>query len=167
MEELLECTGQGEHIEEEAITAQHSVSIHRWLHRQRLEYGIVRRIPGKRLRVPWPKLLQRMRVWFENDVRLFSLYYQPCNDMRFISMDQKPVWFNNAGHKGTLAKKGGPQPGLKENFNQTRERYTILTSVRSYGHDDTFPNIEIMFRGRLSELEDADRHGGRPPRLRT
>ena len=150
MAEMLECTGRGEHIEEDAITAPHPNSIHRWLRRHRLEHGIVRRIPGKRLLVPWSKLLQRMRVWFDNWVRLFSLYYHPCNDMRLISLDQKPSWFNNAGHKGTLVKKGGPPPGVKENFSQTRERYTILTCVRSWGNDDPTnpPPVAILFKGK-------------------
>ena len=30
-------------------------------------------------------------------------------EMRLISLDQKPCWFNNAGHKGTLSRKGRGQ----------------------------------------------------------
>ena len=155
-------SSRGEHGEEDTIIIPHPIGFHRWLHRQRLEYGIALRIPDERFRETWPKLPQRKRVWFENYVRRFPLYCQPCSDMRFISMDHKPVWFINAGQKGTLAKKSGRQPSIKDMCTQTRERYTIVTSVRSYGHDDTFPIIEIMFRGRLSELEDADRNGYQP-----
>ena len=160
--EIAHDSSRGEHGEEDTIIIPHPIGFHRWLHRQRLEYGIALRIPDERFRETWPKLPQRKRVWFENYVRRFPLYCQPCSDMRFISMDHKPVWFINAGQKGTLAKKSGRQPSIKDMCTQTRERYTIVTSVRSYGHDDTFPIIEIMFRGHLSELEDAVRNGYQP-----
>ena len=64
-------------------------------------------------------------------------------------MGQKPSWFNNAGHKGTLGKKGGPQPGIKENFSQTRERYSILTLVRNFENDnpDEPPPVALLFKG--------------------
>ena len=70
--------------------------------------------------------------------------------MRFISLDQKPSWFNKAGHKKTLAQKGGPAPGVKENFSQTRERYTILTSVWSWDNGDRSkpPPVAVLFKGK-------------------
>ena len=40
---------------------------------------------------------------------------------------QKPSWFNNAGHTGTFAQKGGSQPSVRENVANTRQRYTVLT----------------------------------------
>ena len=69
--------------------------------------------------------------------------------MRFISLDQKPSWFNNAGHKGTLGKKGGPQPAVKENFSQPRERYNIVTLVWSLENDDPDkpPPVALLFKG--------------------
>ena len=68
--------------------------------------------------------------------------------MRFLSVDQKPSWFNNAGLTGTFARKGGSQPRVRENFHHTRQRYTILTSVPSWGHGDPNvpPKIAILFK---------------------
>ena len=36
--------------------------------------------------------------------------------MRWLSVDQKPSWWNNAGLTGTFAKKCGSQPSVNENF---------------------------------------------------
>ena len=70
--------------------------------------------------------------------------------MRFLSVDQKPSWFNNAGHTGTYAKKGSAQPTVRDDFNATRQRYTILTSVPSWGHDDSNvpPKVALLFKGK-------------------
>lgn len=58
-----------------------------------------------------------------------------------LSFDQKPSWFNNAGLRRWrrlygIAKKGGSQPSVRENFAHTRQRYSILTAVHSWGHTD-------------------------------
>ena len=68
--------------------------------------------------------------------------------MRFISVDQKPSLFNNAGLTGTFARKGGSQPSVRENFAHTRQRYTILKSVPSWGHTDPDvpPKIALLFK---------------------
>lgn len=87
----------------------------------------------------------------------FWNYYHPCNDLRLLSVDQKPTWINHVGHKGTLATGGCTQLPLKENFNPTRERYTIITSIKV--HDDRFPKIAIVLQGR----RPCDKMG-RPPR---
>ena len=42
---------------------------------------------------------------------------------------QKPSWFNNAGHTGTFAIKGGSQPTVMKKIAHTKQRYTILTSL--------------------------------------
>ena len=69
--------------------------------------------------------------------------------MRFLSIDQKPSWFNNAGHTGGYTKKGS-QPTIRENFAHTRQRYTILTPVLSWGHGDpdTPPKFAVLFKGK-------------------
>ena len=70
--------------------------------------------------------------------------------MRWISIDEKPSWFNNAGHTGTYALQSGPQPTVRENFAATRERYTILTGVPSWGHEDQDipPKLCVLFKGK-------------------
>ena len=75
--------------------------------------------------------------------------------MRFISLDQKPAWFNNAGSKGTYAKKGGPQPGVKENFTHARQRYTIMTTVPSWAHMAPYvpPKLTVLFKPGVVHLD--------------
>ena len=109
-----------------------------WFRRWRIDCGINYKISGMELKVSWEKIVRQVKVLFTNMFRIrhFWEYCHPGKPMRWFSLDQKPSWFNNVGHRGTLAKKGGPPPGIKENFNQTRVRYTILTSVRSWGNED-------------------------------
>ena len=70
--------------------------------------------------------------------------------MRWLTVDQKPSWFNNAGPTGTFAKKGGSQPSVTETFAHTRQRYTILTSVpygwRMTDHPDGVPKAAMLFK---------------------
>ena len=121
-----------------------------WFRRWRKECGIIYKTSGMQLKVPWSKILKRVKVLLGNifRIRCFWEHCHPSKPMRFISLDQKPSWFNNAGHKGTLGKKGCPQPGIQENFCQTRERYSIFTSVRNFDNDnpDEPPPVEILFR---------------------
>ena len=95
-------------------------------------------VTGMKLEVPWRKVTRRVKVLFTNLFRSkrFWAHCHPGTTMRLISLDQKPSWFNNAGSKGTFAKKGGGQPGVKENHGHTRQRYTILTTVPSWGNED-------------------------------
>ena len=69
--------------------------------------------------------------------------------MRWLSLDQKPSWFNNAGHTGTWAKKGSRAPTVRDNLNATRQRYTIMTTVPSWGHEDEDapPKVAVLFKG--------------------
>ena len=111
---------------------------HQWFRRWRRRFGIVRKVCGMKLQVPWIKVKRRVAVLLGNIFRLRK-FWELCHPgvpMRFLSVDQKPSWWNNAGHTGTFAKKGGSQPRVRENFQKTRERYTILTSVPSWGHDN-------------------------------
>ena len=68
--------------------------------------------------------------------------------MRFLSLDQKPSWFCNAGNIGTFSQKGGCQPSVRENHAKTRERYTILTAVPSWGQGGPGepPKMCVLFK---------------------
>ena len=105
-----------------------------------------------KLKVAWAKVKRRTRVLLGNIFRLRAFWdiCHPGVQPRFISIDQKPSWFNNAGHTGTFARKGCSQPTVREDFNQTRERYSILTSVPSWGHDnpDVPPKIAVLFKAK-------------------
>ena len=123
-----------------------------WFKRWRATYGIVRKITGMKLKVQWTKVKRRIRVFLGNVFRLRAFWdiCHPGTPMRFLSLDQKPSWFNNAGHTGTYAMKGGSQPSVRENFHQTRQRYSILTAVPSWGHTDPDlpPKIAILFKAK-------------------
>ena len=102
-----------------------------------------------KLKVSWKKVKRRVRVLLMNIFRLKAFWeiVHPEREMRWLSLDQKPSWFNNAGHTGTYATKGS-QPTVREDFNATRERYTILTSVPSWelGPGEK-PKVAVLFRG--------------------
>ena len=121
-----------------------------WFRRWRHECGIVYKTSGMQIKAPWSNILKRVKVLLEHvsRVRVVWDHCHPGKLLKFISLDQKPSWFNNAGHKGTMGRKGGPQPGIKENFCKTRERYSILTLVRNFDNDDRDapPPAEVLFR---------------------
>ena len=52
--------------------------------------------------------------------------------MKRLSMDQKPSWFNNAGLRPQLARKGTRKVGAREDHHGTRQRYTVMTTVQSW-----------------------------------
>ena len=67
--------------------------------------------------------------------------------MRWISLDQKPSWFNNAGHAPTYMLKGVPA-SVKEDFAKPRQRYSILTTVSSCEETMTdAPKLCVLFKG--------------------
>ena len=120
-----------------------------WLMRWRRRHGIRYKTAGMKLKVSWRKVLKRVRVLMGNIFRLRAFWdlVHPGKQMRWVSVDQKPSWFNNAGHTGTYAKKGS-QPTVRENFHATRERYTILTVVPSWREDENVPpKVAVLFKG--------------------
>ena len=80
-----------------------------WFLRFREKFGIVKKVIGMKLKVAWRKVKRRVLVLLTNIFRLRA-FWDICHEgkqMRWLSVDQKPAWFNNAGHTGTFAKKGG------------------------------------------------------------
>jgi hypothetical protein len=69
-----------------------------------------------------------------------------------ISLDEKPYWFNKAGHTGTFAKEGCSAPDVRENFAKTRERHSIITSVHSRCRTDPHdpPKLATLFKAKPS-----------------
>ena len=118
-----------------------------WFARWRKMYHIVKKVTGMKLKCPWKKVKRRIRVLLGNMFRLRA-FWEICHKdkpMRWLSIDQKPSWFNNAGNLGTLAEKGGSQPSVREDFNQTRQRYSILTSVQSWS-EGLPPKVAVLFK---------------------
>ena len=126
-----------------------------WFRRWRLSYNISFRATGMQLKVAWRKVVRRVRTELSNIFRLreFWRLLHPGVPMRWLSIDQKPAWFNNAGagKVKTLAKTGGEAPAIRENFAASRQRYTILTTVPSWDAGSP-PPAAILFKGK---------HGGR------
>ena len=81
-----------------------------WFKRWREMYGIVKKVTGMKLKVSWSKVKRRTKILLSIIFRLRALWElcHPGTPMRFISVDQKTSWFNNAGHTGTFAQKGSP-----------------------------------------------------------
>jgi hypothetical protein len=128
----------------------------KWFGRWRKMYGIVYKVSGMKLKVAWTKIKRRIRVLLGNIFRLRA-FWELCHPgipPRFLSLDEKPSWFNNAGRTGTFAKTGGSQPSVREDFAKTRERYTILTSVPSWGHTDPDvpPKVAVLFKAQPNGL---------------
>ena len=84
---------------------------------------------------------------------LWRLCHGGSVPMRWASFDQKPSWFNNAGHKALYAKRGAKSVGAREDHHGARQRYTVLTSVLSWKDNDAEnpPPCALLFKG------DSDR----------
>ena len=123
-----------------------------WFRRWRLMYGIEMRSSWMKYKVSYKKIMHRVRTYLGNVFRLRRLWELCFGDvpMRWLSIDQKPSWFNNAGLTGTYARRGRHVPTVRENHAKTRERYTILTAVASYPMSDEHPaappKCAVLFR---------------------
>ena len=115
---------------------------------------------GLPLKVPWKKALTRCETLMGNIFRVKALFklLHPGKELKFMSADQKPSWFNNSGHTGTYGKRGEKAPSVRENFAKTRERYSLLTFVQSWTDDRAgddgvpdIPPIAILFKGKKGE----------------
>ena len=118
------------------------------------KYGISKKVIGMKLKVAWRKIKKRVHTLMSNFFKMRA-WWTICHKdkpMRWLSLDQKPSWWNNAGLTGTWARRGGRQPTVKENFAHTRSRYTILTAVPGgwdmIDHPDGVPKVAILFKGK-------------------
>ena len=129
-----------------------------WFRRWRGRYNIKAKKTGMQMKVSWRKICSRTRTLMTNIWRLRALWRLVHSDkeMRFLSMDQKPSWFNNAGHTHTYSVSGGKPCRVNENFAQTRQRYTILTVVPSWTQympaeaaaDNPPPDVFVLFKAK-------------------
>ena len=126
----------------------------KWFQRWRCRYGITKKVSGMRLKVSWRKIKKRVCVLLTNIFRLRAWWdmCHPNTPMRWLSLDQKPSWWNNAGLCKSWGRKGRRAPSYKENFARTRSRYSILTAVL-YGwqmidHPDNVPKVAMLFKGK-------------------
>ena len=121
-----------------------------WLKRWRKTYGISYRTITCRFKVPRAAAMERIRVMLGNIFRLRALWRLVFGDrpMKWLSMDQKPSWFNNAGLKGTYTRRGAKTVTTKTDHVGIRQRYTICTFVQSWPTGDSIvPPVAVMFKG--------------------
>ena len=125
-----------------------------WMYRWRRYHGIVLRNGTTHFQVSFAKAKDRVRCMMCNIFRLRALWERchPGIPMRWLSIDQKPSWMNNAGRRPMYARKGKREVAAKENHNATRDRYTILTYVPSWDMpDDKPPPVGLLFKSRTGE----------------
>lgn len=121
-----------------------------FLSRWRAQFGISYRSITCRFKVSEAKARERIRVMLGNIFRLRTLWRLVFGDrpMRWLSMDQKPSWFNNAGLKGTFTRRGAKTVTTKTDHTGIRQRYTICTCVQSWPSTaDDPPRCAVMFKG--------------------
>lgn len=121
-----------------------------WLFRWRRQFRISHRAITTQFKVPFSVACRRVGVMLSNVFRLRRLWTRCHGDapMRFLSLDQKPSWFNNAGLKGTYARRGTKVIATKSDHAGTRQRYTLLTFVQSAPPPDGQPPpLAILFKG--------------------
>ena len=120
-----------------------------WLHRWRQIFEVSNRIVTVKYTVSLAKVLDRVGVELGNVFRLRQLWRlcHPGCEMRWVSMDQKPDYFNNCAQLPTYARKGAAQVGVVEDHHAGYSRYSILSFVQSWkppgcGH----PKMAILFK---------------------
>ena len=69
----------------------------------------------------------------------------PDVEMRWVSLDQKPSWFNNAGLRPQYATTGGRVVAAKEDHNGTRQRYSLFTFAQSWTEPQP-PKLCVLFK---------------------
>lgn len=105
-----------------------------WLTRWRRKYGVAFRAVNLRYKVSAAKRDARIRILWCNVIRLRALHEALFGEgkLRFVGLDQKPLWFNSSHDSKTLAVKGTRRVAVKENTAAARERFTVLTNCLSW-----------------------------------
>ena len=77
-----------------------------WFRRWRKRLRVVSRKTVKHLKVSWSKLRHRVRVYLKNVFALLFLWLRCFGEhkqMRWVSWDQQPAWFNNTALDATYS----------------------------------------------------------------
>ena len=126
-----------------------------WFRKWRLEFGVAARSITTRFKVSMAKVCARVSTMLGNIFRLRCLWElcHPGVEMQWFSMDQKPSWFNNAGLKKTMAKKGQRRITVAEDYHGTLQRYTINTVVRTGRKaGDEPPKVAVLFKAASGKI---------------
>ena len=131
-----------------------------FLRRWRLEFGLGMRATPLRLKISLTKATARVSCMLSNIFRLRHLW-QLCHGpipMRWVSYDQKPSWFNNAGLRPQLARRGSRKVGAREDHAGTRQRYSLMTTVQSWPPPVGAgpPKMAVLFKADSGARRPAD-----------
>ena len=69
----------------------------------------------------------------------------PDVEMRWVSLDQKPSWFNNAGLRPQHATTGSRVVAAKEDHDGARQRYSLFTFAQSWTEPQP-PKLCVLFK---------------------
>ena len=124
-----------------------------WVQRWRRAYGVTFRTVNLRYKISASKRMLRLRIFWSNVLRVRLLHecLHGRDGIDFVSMDQKPLYFNSSLACKTLAPRGTRKVAIKESVAASRERFTLMTSCVSWSVSRA-PGLAILFR-----YENADR----------
>ena len=140
----------------------------KWVRGWRRQYNISLRNPNRKFKVPRAVLVARLRVMWGTNVRVRWLaVFTLGHDLAAMGLDQKPVYFNEGGHKGQkcLAVVGEEDAIVRDNLAQSRQRCSAMTTVTSVLKEATAQKlpVELCFKGNsrkiLRKLPDLKTHG--------
>ena len=118
-----------------------------WVQRWRRAYGVTYRTVNLRYKLSRSKRMLRLRVFWSNILRVRLLH--EClygkDGIDFVSMDQKPLYFNSSLAAKTLAPRGAKKIPVKESVAASRERFTLMTSCVSWTVTKP-PGLAVLFR---------------------
>ena len=118
-----------------------------WVQRWRSAYGVTYRTVNLRYKISHTKRMLRLRVFWSNVMRVRLLH--EClygkDGIDFVSMDQKPLYFNSSLASKTLAPRGARKVTVKESVAASRERFTLMTSCVSWSVTKP-PGLAVLFR---------------------
>ena len=95
----------------------------------------------------------RLRIFWTNIIRVRLLHecLYGVDGIDFVSMDQKPLYFNSSLATKTLARRGARKVNIKESVAASRDRFTLMTSCVSWNVTRA-PGLAVLFR-----YENADK----------
>ena len=105
-----------------------------WVQRWRKKYGVTWRTVNLRYKVSAAKRKSRLRILWANTIRLRVCHKAlfGLDLLRFVGLDQKPLWFNTSHSSKTLALRGSPKVAVKKNTAASRERFTVVMNCLSW-----------------------------------
>ena len=128
-----------------------------WLARWRKRYRVSYKCTSIVYKVPKATLVKRLGVFWRNVIRIryFHSKMFPNARLHYRSYDQKPLYFNQAGTKGTFASMDERDVEVRECDAATRMRFTVMSKSVSQRADETEEDV----RARSSNSGDPHKIG--------